>query len=170
MDLSQALISKYSRADTDRVVAYVGNNPKRFAELFYCFQNGDKNTAQKAAWSVSYCAEKFPQLVIPYCRAMVDILALPDIHDGIKRNILRTFQYIAIPVDLEGEVLELCFAFLMNKQEAVAIRVFSMQVLDTLAEKYPEIRNELVVIIEDELPYAKPAFISRGRKILGRKR
>lgn len=55
---------------------------------------------------------------------------------------------------------------MMNKKEAVAIRVFSMQIVANLSQKYLEIRNELKVIIEDELPYAKPAFVSRGRKIL----
>ena len=31
---------------------------------------------------------------------------------------------------------------------------------------HPELKNELIPIIEDQLPYGSPAFISRGRKAL----
>src|SRR5690606_8003813 len=128
--------------------------------------SGERRIAQRAAWSVSYCAEKFPELIYPYCSEMVDYLQTPGIHDSIKRNILRIFQDIDIPVALEESLLELCFGYLMDRKEAVAIRVFAMQVLANLSKKYPEIKNELRILIEDELPYAKPAFVSRGRKIL----
>src|SRR5690606_24726523 len=98
-----------------------------------------------AAWSVSYCAEKFPELITPYVRQMVDYLKTEKIHDSIKRNILRTLQNIDIPVAREEDLLELCFGYLMDKKEGVAIRVFSMQILANLAKKYPEIKNELKV-------------------------
>ena len=166
MDLSQALISAHSRSNRDRIVAYVNNDPVKFAVLFHCFKSKEAKISQRAAWSLSYCVEKFPELVIPYFGEMVELLKKEGIHDGIKRNILRTFQYTEIPYEQEGELLELCFAYLIDRKEAVAIRVFAMQVLANLAKKYPEIKNELNVLIEDELPYAKPAFVSRGRKIL----
>lgn len=168
MDLLQELTRDHSRASRDRMVSYVQYDAERFAELFELFKNGEQRIAQRASWSVSHCAEKFPVLISPYCGEMVDYLQMPGIHDSIKRNILRIFQTIDIPIELEGRLLELCFGYLMDKKEAVAIRVFAMQVLANLCEKYPEIRNELKVIIEDELPYAKPAFVSRGRKILKR--
>lgn len=168
MDLFQELSREHSKASRDRIVSYVQHDPARFALLFDLFKDGDRRTAQRAAWSVSYCAEKFPELIYPYCRQMVGYLKTPGIHDSIKRNILRTFQDIEIPPELEEDLLGLCFGFLMDKKEAVAIRVFSMQILANLSKKYPEIRNELKVIIEDELPYAKPGFVSRGRKILSK--
>ncbi|HLW21081.1 MAG TPA: hypothetical protein VKX33_12185 [Cyclobacteriaceae bacterium] len=166
MDLLQELTHDHSRASRDRIVSYVQDDADRFAELFDLFKNGERRIAQRAAWSVSYCAEKFPELIYPYCDELVDYLRMPAIHDSIKRNILRILQDLNIPVALEESLLELCFAILMDKKEAVAIRVFAMQVLANLAKKYPEIKNELNVLIEDELPYAKPAFVSRGRKIL----
>lgn len=155
-----------SKAAKDRMVSYIKDDPGKFAELFDLFRNGKGLVAQRASWAVSYCAEQYPELIYPYCQEMVDYLQVPGIHDSIKRNILRTFQDINIPVTLEESLLELCFDYVINRREAVAIRVFAMQVLANLSERYPEIRNELKVIIEDELPYAKPAFVSRGRKIL----
>jgi hypothetical protein len=41
-----------------------------------------------------------------------------------------------------------------------------MTVLYRLIEKEPDLKKELRIILEDELPYASPAFVSRARKIL----
>ncbi|GHN02752.1 hypothetical protein WSM22_42410 [Cytophagales bacterium WSM2-2] len=54
----------------------------------------------------------------------------------------------------------------MDKKEPVAVRVFSMTVLGNLAVKVPELRNELIPLIEDQMPYVSAGFVSRGRKVL----
>jgi hypothetical protein len=166
MNLYRLLSTDRSKAGRDRIVSYVQKDAARFKQLFDLFRNGEPRIAQRASWAVSHCAEKYPELIYPYCQEMVDYLETPGIHDSIKRNILRIFQDIAIPVALEESLLGHCFSYLLDKKEAAAIRVFAMQVLANLSKKYPEIKNELKVLIEDELPYAKPAFVSRGRKIL----
>lgn len=166
MDLQQELTSQHSKESRDRITAYINRDPTRFAVLFDLFKNGNSRISQRSAWSVSYCAEKFPELILPYYREMIDYLTKEQIHDSIKRNILRTLEKVEIPEHFEGELLELGFGFLENKKEAVVIRVFSMQLLANLSIRYPEIQQELRLIIEHELPYAKPAFVSRGEKIL----
>jgi len=55
---------------------------------------------------------------------------------------------------------------LENKKEPIAIRVFAMTVLANLADTYPEIKGELIAVIEDQMPYGSAGFISRGKKIL----
>ena len=166
MNLYRLLSTDRSKAGRDRVVSYVQKDAGRFKQLFDLFRNGEPRIAQRASWAVSHCAEKYPELIFPYRKELADYLQTPGIHDSIKRNILRIFQDIDIPQELEVNLLERCFGYLMDKKEAVAIRVFAMQVLANLSKKYPEIKNELRILIEDELPYAKPAFVSRGRKIL----
>jgi hypothetical protein len=49
---------------------------------------------------------------------------------------------------------------------AVAIRVFSMTVLANVIEDQPDMRRELKLILEDQLPYGSSAFKSRGNKVL----
>jgi hypothetical protein len=41
-----------------------------------------------------------------------------------------------------------------------------MTVLANLAKKLPELKNELVPLIEDQMPFGSAGFISRGRKVL----
>ncbi len=59
-----------------------------------------------------------------------------------------------------------CFTFLSDPKEPIAVKVFSMSVLANITKKQPELRDELRIVIEDQLPYSTPAFKSRGGKIL----
>jgi hypothetical protein len=58
------------------------------------------------------------------------------------------------------------FEYLQNPKIAVAIRVFSMTVVANITEGQPDMRRELKLILEDQLPYGTAAFKSRARKVL----
>jgi hypothetical protein len=50
--------------------------------------------------------------------------------------------------------------------EATAIKAFSITVLQRLARLYPEIINEIKLVIEERWDYETPAFKVRARKLL----
>ena len=62
--------------------------------------------------------------------------------------------------------MNICFDFLSSRKEAVAIKAFSLTVLANLCQKYPEITNELRILVEDLVSLEKPAFAARARKVL----
>jgi len=103
---------------------------------------------------------------MPYLPEMVANLKKPDLHAAAKRNTVRFFQEIEIPEALWGEVADVCFKFLENGEEAVAVRVFSMTVLLGIVKKVPELKDELKFLIEDQLPYGTAGFKHRGKKTL----
>ena len=65
-----------------------------------------------------------------------------------------------------GEVMNTCFEFVADPETLPAIKASSLTVLEKLAEKYPDIKPELKLIIEERWPYESAAFKSRARKIL----
>ncbi len=75
-------------------------------------------------------------------------------------------QFIPIPKSSQGQVASLCFKFLNDPKQPIAVRVFSMTVLANLAREVPELQRELRILIEDQLPYGSAGFVSRGRSIL----
>lgn len=115
---------------------------------------------------MTYCVERHPKLIQPHLKTVLAHLKKPGIHDAVKRNTIRLLQFIDIPKRFHGQVADICFAYLQNNREAVAIRVFSMSVLHQIARQNPELKHELKIIIEDQMPYGSAAFSSRGRKIL----
>jgi hypothetical protein len=166
--LIQMLLKEHSKKQRDKIVSYIGKDTIRFAKLVEAFLNGPYRITQRASWLLSSCIEKHPQLIRPHLKKVLVKLEDPEQHQAVKRNILRLLQYIDVPVKFQGLVANACFQLLSNPKETVAVHVFSMTVLANIIKQEPELGNELAAIIEQKLPYASPAFISRGRKVLSK--
>lgn len=154
-----------SKEIIEKLAGEIGDNAERFAELMTLFFGGPYRVTHFSAHLVSKCCDLHPHLILPYLGHMIDLLNQP-VHDSLKRNIVRTMQFIEIPQEHWDKTADRCFGLLQSKKEAVAIKIFSMTVLANLCRKFPELKNELRIIIEDQLPYESAAFVSRGRKVL----
>lgn len=148
------------------IVKWVGNNQSRFDELFHLFLQDEYRVVQRAAWPVSYCVEAHPPLIDKHWKKLMDNLKKPGLHNAVKRNSVRFMQDIKLPEKYHGQIMDICFQFLEAPGEALAVKVFSMTVLANLAKFYPEIKPELILVIEDQLPHQTPGFKSRARQVL----
>ena len=166
MNLVKVLLREHSKAQTTKIVNYVGDNEERFKELIDVFLAGPYRVTQRAAWPLSYCVEYHPELIRPHLSRIIRNLNKHGQHDSVKRNTIRLLQFISIPQKLQGITTQVCFSLLQNPKEPIAVRVFSMTVLDNITKVQPELRNELKIILEDNLPYGSAGFVSRARKIL----
>lgn len=166
MDLRKQLLTDHSKENTTLIVEYIGNDLERCDALMKLFLYGEYRVIQRAAWVVGDLARLHPEMVMPYLPAMVENLKKPDLHAAAKRNTVRFFQEIEIPEELWGEVADICFKFLENGEEAVAIKVFSMTVLLGIVQKVPELKDELKYTIEDQMPFGTAGFKNRGKKTL----
>jgi hypothetical protein len=166
MDIRREMLKEHSRAQANKVVKYVANDPEKIKTLVSVFLEGPSKVTQRTAWPLSICAEQYPGLFIPHLKSIIGFLKKEDVHDAVKRNILRTLQFMDIPKRHHPILIDLCFQYLQNKKEAIAIRVFAMAVLSKITKDHPDLGNELKIIIEENLPYSSAAFISRAKKVL----
>lgn len=166
MDLLATILKEHSKAQTDRIVRYVGKDKKKFAGLMKCFLEGEYLVAQRSGWPLSICVEKHPELIHPYFKKILEYLDKPGTHEAVTRNIVRLLQYAAIPKRFHGRVMSACFEFVSTHDTPAAVKAFSLTILEQLAEEYPEIKPELKVIIEERWDHETAAFRSRARKIL----
>lgn len=167
MDLRKEILKEHSKAQCSKIVKWVGADQKRFDELFRLFMNDEYRVVQRAAWPVSYCVGDHPTFINKHWKQLIKYLQNPGVHVAVRRNGVRLMQDIAIPEKYHGEIMDICFRFLESPKEALAVKVFSMTVLHNLSKQYPEIRNELIMIIEEQLPDQTAGFKSRAKKILG---
>lgn len=166
MDLLQLLRDEHSKKQTDRIVDWVGANAKRFAQLIGLFFTGEYRITQRAAWPLSYCVRRHPELIAPYYKRLLDNLVRKDIHVAVKRNTVRLLQDVSIPKRFQGRVMSTCFDFIQAPETPIAVKAFSLTILANLSADYPEIRGELKLIIEEQWEQATPAFRSRAKRIL----
>ncbi len=166
MNLKDTILKEHSKEQCNKIVQWVGNNEKRFNELFHLFIIGEYRVTQRAAWPLSYCAIAHPEFMKGNFEKLLINLKKPNLHDAIKRNTVRLLDAIDIPVKYEGRIMELCFTYLESPDEAVAVKAFSIGILGKLAKKYPEIIPEIKLMIEEQLPHQSAAFKSRAKAFM----
>jgi hypothetical protein len=149
-----------------RIANFIGDDPTLFSELTSIFLTGSWRMNQRSAKPLILCVERKPDLIKPHLSALLSTLTKPDVHNAVLRNTLRLLQDAEIPKALQGKATSICFDFLIDKKTPIAIKVFAMTVLSNLAIQLPEIKNELLLHIEDQLPFGSAGFVSRGRKII----
>ncbi len=167
MDIREALLAEHSKPQTMKIVSYIDGDAERFAELMRSFLGPVYRVSQRAAWPVSYCIERHPDLVKPYFNVLIKQLERDDAYVAVRRNVARLFQFVEIPKWYEGRIFDACYNLLADPAETVAVRVFSMTVAAKVARDSPELLDELRMIAMKYPQAATAGFRSRCRSVLG---
>lgn len=166
MKLRETILKEHSRANCVRIINWIGSNQQRFDELVHLFLHDEYRVIQRAGWPLSEIAVKHPLLVTKHLGRILKHARQPGNHEAVKRNTVRLLQEMNIPDRFHGEVMNLCFDWLVSPTEKTAVKAFSLTTLANLSKHYPEIQQELKTIIEDRWDLETAAFRSRGKKIL----
>jgi hypothetical protein len=166
MNLREAVLTKYSRENCAAIVNWVGDSQQRFDQLFALYLDKDGHVSRMASWPLSYCVENYPALFNKKYTLLLGHLYKSGLHDSIKRNAVRLLQFVAVPEQYQGEVMNICFQYLEDPAVTVGVKAFSLTVLSNLAKQYPEIIPEVKILIEDQLPRQTAAFHVRAKAFL----
>lgn len=164
MSLQNLLLSKHSKSITDAVITWVGSDEKRFGSLMKFVLGHDQQLAQRAAWAMSYLVTEQPQLIYPYLNQLLTYVQQP-VHDAIKRNTFRFLKEIEIPESSLSLAVDSCFKILENKKESIAITCFALHTLLHYSKVIPELKNEILFVLELHEDTEAPAVKSTIRKI-----
>ncbi len=166
MNLREEILAEHSKAQTNKIIEWIGSSQKRFDELVHLFLTDEYRVVQRAAWPIGIIAQTYPLLLRKHLTVFVSMLRKPGLHNAVRRNITRLLQYVSIPEALKGDVMDACFSFICDVQEKAAVKAFSLTILEQLAKEYPEILPEIITVIEERWDYETAAFHSRAKKIL----
>ena len=167
MNLRKAILEEHSKAQTDKIVHWIGQDVMKLQELMNLFMNDEYRVVQRSAWMVSEVAKKYPDLFQPYIPYLIEKLADIDAHIAVRRNVFRIFASLDLPETSHGIIMHHCFEALKNPKEALAVRAFAVSILTRLMKVYHEIIQELKIILENYLQYeSAPSFKSVANKAL----
>ena len=166
MNLREEILREHSKRHTDKIIHFIGDDKKKFGALVELFLKGEYRVTQRAGWPLSYIAETNPEMIKKHLKKLLLNAKKPNLHNAVLRNTFRLLQFIEIPKSLQGLAAETSFRFFNDKKQPIAIRVFSMTVLGNLCRIYPEMKTELKLSIEEQLPYASAGFRARAKKVL----
>jgi hypothetical protein len=122
------------------------------------------------SWRALYLADKLhesnPEIIQPYLNEMVEKLKTEQ-HHGKKRHFLKLISQNNIPERFFGFLIEYCLNTFTSGKEPVANRVHAMQILYNISESEPDLKQELLITIQQEIElHPSPGIRSRGKKLL----
>lgn len=164
MDIRTQLLSELSRANVDFTIHCLGNDKDHFRELINIILNEKDPLPMRASWVAEGITATYPDLINPYVKDLITKLRKFS-HPGTMRNILKIFSRMELNKKFHGEIADICFDWIADDSKPVAIKVHSMQILANLSRMYPELQNELLELIDEQIPRSSAGFKSCARKI-----
>ncbi len=167
MNLVEQLHQGNTRANRDFLAHWAGTDKRRFGELMIVYLTGDFREAQLAAGVLFSCFQFHPELINPWLQQVVRRMDTEGVHSAVRRFGVWVLQTADIPRTLQGRVADMCFRYIADPSETIAIRAFALNVLARIAKVEPDLSHELQQTIEAAvLPAATPALLVRSRRVL----
>ena len=165
MDIRSLLTNLPSRVEKDIYIREVGGDEKNIHTLLELVFKEKDPVAWRAAWILDGTEEQFPGIVGKFVPRIID--ELPGLNStGALRSLLRMLCRYEIPEEDQGILIDLCFGYLVSELYPVAVKVHAMQIIYNHALLYPELKEELITIIEDQVANNSVGFKSRGQRII----
>jgi uncharacterized membrane protein len=163
--LEDLLMVEMSRRNTDLVADLIMRKQDLFAQLMKVFLRDEEPVSRRAAWVIDNVSERYPELIKPYLSNLAERLSTFN-HGGMKRHSLRILARSPLPDEHLGTLINLCFDWLTSAREAVAAKIFCMEILYRIAQTEPDLRKELADSIEWRMQEETPGFRNKGAKLL----
>ena len=165
MDFRSLLTDFPSGAQKDLLIAEVVKSESHFHSLLQLALYEKDPVAWRACWILDGSDEKNPGLAKSYISEIVNVL--PDLESrGTLRSLLRLLCRHEIPEEDQGLLIDLCFSYLVSELYPVAVKVHAMQIIYQHVLLYPELKDELITVIEDQITNNSVGFKSRARRLI----
>ena len=165
MDYRSLLADLPSGTEKDLYIREVGDSEEKFSILLDLALNGKDPVAWRAAWILDGSDELNPGLA-SNCLPKI-IQKLPGMKStGTLRCLLRLLARYSIEENEQGILIDLCFGYMVSELYPVAVKVHAMQIIYNHVLIYPELKEELVTVIEDQVNNNTVGFKSRGMRII----
>jgi hypothetical protein len=165
MDFRSLLLDFPSGAEKDLYIQKVIGSKDLFATLLDLSLFDPDPVAWRAAWILDGSDELQAGLASRYLNKIVR--ALPKLESkGSLRSLLRMLCRYDIPEESQGLLIDLCFGYLTSELIPVAVKAHAMQIVYNHVLLYPELKEELVTILEDQIDNNTVGFLSRARRLI----
>lgn len=147
------------------VAATLLQNPEQFDVLMQLALNDPRQRSWRAAYLADKIHDKNPELLKPYLPALTAQLYVEK-NASKRRHWLKLISQNNIQKEHIGFLFDYCIETFTSAKEAVAVRVHAMQILYNISEMEPDLKPEVLQLIEQEMEYHPTAGIrSRGKKL-----
>lgn len=165
MDLRSRLTGIPTGKERALIIREIGYSEEKFLVLLELALHEKDPLAWRATWVLDGCDEMHPGLAKNQISKIIHML--PKLESmGVLRSLLRLLCRYEIDERDQGLLIDLCFSYLVSELFSLAVKVHAMQIVYNHVLLYPELKEELRTVIEDQVENNSVGFKSRGKRII----
>ena len=162
--ISISLIEDNTDVNRRRWAGYIIKNKIKVKDLFELIHQ-ENPVAIRFSWILGGICEIAPDVVypgIPYFFLKRHQIKIAN----FNRSLAKMFWLCGVPEKIEAEAIDELFKWLLDAKTIVTTKTYALFALDKLTEKHKELKNELKVVIEDQLGKNTASFDKHAIAVL----
>jgi len=129
------------------MIAYIGEHQGDFDEMIELALGKRNPLCWRAAWLIFHSMDENDARIRPHIRSMID--TLPQRKDGHQRELLKILSKMDIDDEDEGYLFDHCVTLWEAIHKPPSVRYTALMSILKLAEKYPELKQEVAFLLQD---------------------
>lgn len=164
--LEEALFDS-RRIFIDQAVEVVYKDKELFRQAVDLSLSNKPQIANRAARVVQFSIEKDYSLIEPYLSKIIHRLNNIKI-EIVRGSMMKIFADYYLPKDEEelGILADVAFYHIQHISKVATTKIYALDILYKISNLEPDLKPELIDIIEDQIPKSLISFKTRGKKVL----
>lgn len=149
------------------LIQEIQTNPENLKLLFELTFKSKHPKSWRAAYIVDKINDNHPELIAPFIPQMIFSLKT-ETNSSKKRHYLKLVSQHKFSPKHHSFLIDYCLNCFTSAGEPVSIRVHALQILFNISELEPDLKPELLSVINHEIKlHATAGIVARGRKLAG---
>ncbi|MCW8848679.1 MAG: hypothetical protein OQJ81_01770 [Melioribacteraceae bacterium] len=142
-DLEHILISTYK----DGMISFLNAHPEVYDEAVQLAISDKQPYAWRSAWLLWSCIEKNDKRIRKHIKEIVKAVATKN--DGHQRELIKILHQMELSEKHESILFNICINIWEQIGKTPSVRITALRFILKMAEKHPELLNEIVWLVED---------------------
>ena len=125
----------------------VSINKEQFDYLMTTILSCEQPQAWRAGWMVNHNTKRNDPRLQPFLHNLIKALGTDD--QSHQRELLRLIEKMELDEELEGEVFDKCVSIWEGLGRKPSVRMMAFRIIFSIAKKYPELKQEIEVLVTD---------------------
>lgn len=165
--LKSLIDAEHSKKQRDLIADEIASGKIKIEDLIQLIKSDQGYYPQRGAFVITGLQNRHPKILKNHISQLFHLVD-PEKHQAIARCVYRYLSDIEIPEEIEGEVFEQCLNALISKKITIAVKAHAMTICSKVAVKYPELKNEVIYAIKEQLRESSKGYQSRAKRELKR--
>lgn len=142
------------------MVNYLAEHPDDFQEAIALAISDKQPYSWRAAWLLWSCMEKDDPRIREHIPAIIS--AIKSLPDGHQRELMKILQLMELEEEHEGVLFDICASIWEKILKKPSVRYNAFITMVKIAEKYPELLNDLGFLAQTQYLETLSPGVKRG--------